>query len=1299
MTDTRHHPPPENAGRLNRIIWFFLERKLAPVLLVLVIVLSGLVFSPFDLNLPWLPRHPVSVDAIPDIGENQQIVVVDWPGRSPQDVENQVTYPLTAAMMGLPRVKAIRSTSMFGYCVVFVIFEDDVEFYWSRTRILEKLSSLPSGALPADVQPALGPDATALGQVFWYTLEGLDSEGKPLGGWDLHELRSVQDWYVRLALLAVDGVSEVASIGGFVREYQVDVDPGLMTARNVKIEEIVSAVQRSNIDVGARTIEVNRVDYVIRGLGYIRSIDDINDALISVKAEVPTFIRQVARVSLGPAYRAGVLDKGGQEAVGGVVVVRYGENPMEVIERVRKKIQEITPGLPRKELPEGGVSHVRIVPFYDRTGLIHETLGTLSSALYQEVMVTILVILIMLRQPRMSLLVCSVLPLAVLTGFTAMKLLGVQANIVALSGIAIAIGTLGDMGIIIAESIYRHIEKADSGEDLLQIIYKASAEVGGAVLTAVMTTLISFAPVFLLTGAEGKLFRPLAMTKTLVILASVVVALAVIPAMAHVLFGFRPSRWRRPWLFYEGMIYFGVLVAVFSSLWIGGALAIAGGYLLLERYVPAAVRRWAPSAGLVMVIGGLTVTLTLDWRPLGLDAGVLRNLLFIAGTIGGLMGLFALFQRYYARILSWCLDHKKLFLAAPLTVVILGATVWLGFTRVFGWLPELLRLSPAGVYLAHAFPGLGSEFMPPLDEGSFLYMPSTMPHASISEVLDIIQIQDRTIESIPEVESAVGKAGRVESALDPAPISMIETLVHYKPEFLTDSGGRHLTFRFDPDQSDLFRDEAGRPVHASDGRPYLVRGRFLRDSEQRLIPASEGKPFRLWRPALDPELNPGREAWRGIQTSGDIWECIISEATLPGTTVAPKLQPISARIVMLQSGIRASMGVRIQGPDLETIQQVSRQIEQVLREVPSLDPASVVADRIMGVPYLEIHLNRHAMAQYAVDVQQVQDVIEFAIGGKRITTTVEGRERYPVRVRYPRELRDDLESLGRVLVPSPAGTQIPLSQLADMRHVPGPQMIRSEDTFLVGYVLFEKKAGVAEGDAFEHVARYLRWKVETGQLQLPYGASFSMTGNYENQVRSQKSLTLIIPAGLTIIFLILYLQFRSYSNAAMVFVCIAVNWAGAMMMLWLYQQAWFLDFSLFNSPMREVFQVHPINMSVAVWVGFLALFGVSSDDGVVMGTYLNRRFSEDRPQTVREVRQAVIETGRKRIRPCLMTMATTLLALLPILTSSGRGADLMWPMSLPSFGGLSVELITMIILPVMFCALEERRLKSGIVER
>ena len=699
MTNEAQEQNDRRWSLLDLLIRFCLYNRIAPYLLLVTIVLCGLSFSPFDLAIPWLPRHPVPVDAIPDVGENQQIVVTEWPGRSPQDVEQQITYPLTAALMGISGVKTIRSTSMFGFSIVFVIFEENVEFYWGRTRVLERLASLSPGMLPPDAQPTLGPDATALGQVFWYTLEGCDASGRPTTGWDLHELRSIQDWYVRLALLSVDGVSEVASIGGFVKEYQVDVDPGLMKARNVKIEDVVSAVQRSNIDVGARTIEVNRVDYVIRGLGYIRSVEDLDNALISVRDGVPTFVRQVARVSLGPASRSGVLDKGGLEAVGGVVVARYGENPMAVIERVKRKIEEISAGLPRKILSDGGVSQVRIVAFYDRTCLIQETLGTLSSALYQEMLVTILVILVMLRQGRLSFLVCSVLPLAVLMGFTAMKLLDVQGNIMALAGIAIAIGTLADMGIIVAESIHRHVESADQHEDLVQVIQRATSEVGGAVVTAIGTTLVSFAPVFLLTGAEGKLFRPLAATKTLVIFASVVVALAVIPPLAHALFAFRPERWRRPWLFYESLIYFGILTGYLFNIWVGGWLALAGVYHLLRRRLPESVRCRVSSWATWTVIAGITVALALDWVPLGPESGVFRNVLFIGVVVGGVMGGLAFFQRRYGDILAWCLDHKKLFLSLPAAVVLMGITVWLGFPRVFGWLPELLRLSRAGIYL------------------------------------------------------------------------------------------------------------------------------------------------------------------------------------------------------------------------------------------------------------------------------------------------------------------------------------------------------------------------------------------------------------------------------------------------------------------------------------------------------------------------------------------------------------------------------------------------------------------------
>lgn len=1275
---------------MQALIKLCLERP-GVVLAILAIACGlGISFAPFDWNLGGLPRFPVPVDAIPDVGENQQIVFTEWPGRSPQDVENQISYPLTSALLGMPRVKAIRCTSMFGFSMVYVIFEDGADFYWCRSRILEKLNSLPPDTLPQGVRPTLGPDATALGQVFWYTLEGRDQQGRPTGGWDLQELRSIQDWQVRFWLLSAEGVSEVASVGGYVKEYQVDLDPALLRARGVTLDEVVAALQRANQEIGARTMEVNRVDYVVRGLGFVRDPKELAEAIIRVNEGVPLLVRHVAEVTLGPAARSGILDKEGAEVVGGVVVVRHGENPLKAIENLKLKIRELAPSLPRKTLSDGTVSQVRIVPFYDRTELIQETLWTLHDALLQEALVVMVVVLALVGHVRSALLVCSVLPLAVLMCFVGMKVLGVEANIVALSGIAIAIGTLGDMGIIVTENVLRHLEKAGPGHDRKGLILRASSEVAGAVVTAMAATVVSFLPVFALTGAEGKLFRPLAMTKTLVLVASMMVAITVIPVGARLLLHPQLERWARSHLLLEGLAWVGLAVALLWNPWLGGLMVLLGVWGFLQKRLPEKGRQWSSQAARWTLAIGFLVLLSSHWLPLGPEGGIKRNLLFAGVFMGGALALVLSVQRWYPRILGWCLEHKAAFVSMPCAMVILGLTIWLGFPKVFGWIPASLMRTGAVSYLAHLFPGVGKEFMPFLDEGSFLYMPTAMPHASLAELLEILQIQDRNIRAIPEVETVVGKLGRAESALDPAPLSMVETLIQYKPQYLKDQKGNLLTFRYEKEALDLVRDVEGRPLAAPDGLPYLVRGRFARDQGGSLIPEAGGRPFRLWRPPLDPGLNPGREFWPGIRDTEDIWGEIVRAASVPGVTMAPKLQPIAARIVMLQSGIRASMGIRVKGPDLESIQEACSILEEAVRDVPSVDPRSVIADRIMGVPYLEVRPDRFAMAQYGVDLQQLLDVLDVAVGGRRVTSTVEGRERYPVRVRYLRELRDDPEALGKVLVPTQGGAQIPLAQMAEIRFSPGPQMIRSEDTFLVGYVVFDRKSGYAEGDVFQHVRDYLRWRLESGALALPVGVSISMTGNYENQLRAWKTLMAVVPLALLVILVILQLQFSSAAMSGLVFCCIFVNWAGAFVLIWLYGQQWFLDFNFLGSSMREVFQVHPVNLSVAVWVGFIALFGVSSDDGVVMGTYLTQSFAASRPSSVPEVREAVLEAGRRRIRPCMMTMATTLLALLPVLSSKGRGSDLILPMAIPSVGGLAVELMTMLIVPVVYCWVKER---------
>jgi Cu(I)/Ag(I) efflux system membrane protein CusA/SilA len=1207
---------------LGRLIRFFLEQRLIVVLLLGFLVVWGLMVAPFDRSFGPLPRDPVPVDAIPDIGENQQIVFTEWSGRSPQDVEDQITYPLTSSLLGVPGVRTIRSTSMFGFSSIYVIFKEDVDFYWARTRVLEKLNSLPMDVLPMGVQPTLGPDATALGQVYWYTLEGRDPQGRPTGGWDADELRSIQDWQVRLSLLAADGVAEVASIGGYVREYQVDVDPDAMRAHHVTIDDVYRAVRDSNLEVGARAIEINRVEYFVRGLGWIENLEDIEQAVVTSAGGVAIRVMDVAHVTTGPAMRRGALDKNGAEAVGGVVVVRTGANPLASIASVKAKIEEIAPGLPRRTLADGTLSQVTVVPFYDRTGLIHETLGTLDDAILAEMLVTILVIVFMVRHLRSSLLISALLPVAVLFTFIAMKLFHVDANIVALSGIAIAIGTIVDMGIVLCENILRRLEEAPAGEAPIETVWSASVEVGSAVLTAVATTVVGFLPVFTMTGAEGKLFVPLAWTKSFALVGSIVVALLIIPSFALMLFPMRGGR--------------------LGAWWRGLRARRARG----KRFAP-----WLLNVAVMLVVG---VLLAQHWEPLGPDGGLIRNLLLVGILTFTVLLLFALLQRVYAPLLRWCLVHKRLFLLAPAVIMLGGATVWLGFDRVFGFLPDALRLSRPGAAARHAFPGLGKEFMPPLDEGSYLFMPSTMPHASLGESLDVLATLDTALQAIPEVELAVGKIGRVESALDPAPVSMLEVIVNYKPQYRQDESGRRLAFRWDDEAGDFARDAQGEPIPDADGRPY-----------------------RNWRPH--------------IRSADDIWDEITAATSLTGTVTAPKLQPIAARLVMLQSGMRAPLGVKVKGPDLATIEAVGLDIERLLREVPSVEPATVLADRVVGKPYLEIDVDRTAAARHGVSIRAVQDVIEIALGGRPVTTTVEGRERYPVRVRYLRELRDSIEDMERVLVPTPSGAQIPLSEVAEIRYVRGPQMIKTEDTFLTSYVIFDKRTDAAEVDVVEQCQAHLLAALARGDWELPAGVSYAFAGTYENQLRAARTLSMVLPLSLFLIFLLLYFQFREVPLTLLVFLGVFVAWAGGFLLLWLWARPGFLDFSMLGANLHELFGMGTVNLSVAVWVGFLALFGIATDDGVVMGTYLKQSLTARAPASIAEVRDAVVSAGQRRVRPCLMTTATTLLALLPVLTSTGRGSDVMVPMAIPSFGGMAIEVMTMLVVPVLYSAVQERR--------
>ena len=1241
---------------LDRLIKACLENRLVVFLFLIAILFWGIIVAPFDWTIPGLPRNPVPVDAIPDIGENQQIVFTEWMGRSPQDVEDQVTYPLTVALLGMPEVKTIRSFSMFGFSTIYIIFQEKTDFYWSRSRILEKLNALPPGTLPQDVQPALGPDATALGQVFWYTLEGRDEDGNPTGGWDLDELRSIQDWYVRYALQSAGGVAEVASVGGYVKEYQIDVNPAALRQYGVALTDVFQAVRNSNADVGARTIEVNRVEYVIRGIGFIKSLVDIENTVVKTRENVPIYVKDVAYVSMGPALRRGALDKEGAEVVGGVVVIRYGENPLAAIENVKQKIREIQPGLPSKILEDGRLSRVTIVPFYDRTGLIFETLGTLNHALRNEILITIIVILLMIMHLRTSMLISSLLPMTILIVFIGMRTLGVDANIVALSGIAIAIGTIVDMGIVVSENMLRHLAEAADGADTRKVLFKATSEVGGAVLTAVATTVVSFIPVFAMEGAEGKLFKPLAYTKTFALIASVILALTVLPSLASFLYTGRVRIRRLRNVLHGSVILLGIGVMVLAAWWLGFVIALYGIYHFIRPRAGKRLQEKLPEIVNWLMVILVTVLLASLWAPLGHGRSGILNFIFTSMIIAIVMGLLLGFTRMYPHLLKWALDHKRAMLLGPAVLVLVGLLVWMGFGKVFGWVPGFMRRTKLYASALHTFPGLGREFMPPLDEGSFLYMPTTMPHAGMEESLDVLQKLDMALYSVPEAELVVGKLGRAESALDPAPISMVETVVNYKPEYIVDEDGRRLRFKIDRS------------------------GQFARDADGALIPDRRGKPFRNWRDH--------------IRTADDIWDELVKAAKLPGTTSAPKLQPISARLVMLQSGMRAPMGIKVYGPDLETIEGVGLQMERLLKTVPAVKATAVIADRIVGKPYLEIHLDREALARYGVSIRSVQDVIEVAIGGKRLTTTVEGRERYAVRVRYMRELRDEFEALETILVPVTGGAQIPLDQLAEIRYVRGPQVIKSEDTFLVGYVLFDRNEGWAEVDAVEQARDFLDAKIASGELNMPEGVRYRFAGSYENQLRAAERLRIILPLALFIIFLILYFQFRRVSTTLIIFTGIFVAWSGGFTVIWLYGQDWFLNASVFGQSLRELFQIHPVNLSVAVWVGFLALFGIATDDGVLISTYLNQSFKKLKPRTISEIREAVVYAGSRRIRPAMMTTATTVLALIPVLTSTGRGSDVMVPMAIPSFGGMVFAVLTTFVVPILYSAREEWRIKK-----
>jgi len=1239
---------------LNKIIRYFLENRVITILILVLVVVWGISTSPFNWHGGIIPRNPIPVDAIPDIGDNQQIVATEWMGRSPKDIQDQITYPLTTSLLGIPGVKSIRSSSMFGMSFIYIIFDDNIEFYWSRSRILEKLNSLPPGTLPEGVQPALGPDATALGQIYWYTLEGRDpATGKPTGGWNAEELRTIQDYYVKYSLSAAEGVSEVASAGGFVKEYQVELNPDAMRAFNVSVMDIMGAIKKSNLDIGAETMEINKVEYLIRGLGYIKDVSDLEKAVVTVRDGVPVRISDVAFVNIGPGTRRGGLDKEGVEAVGGVVIARYGSNPLEVINNVKDKIKEMAPGLPQKTLPDGTVSKITVVPFYDRTGLIKETIGTLETSLSHEILICIIVIIVLVLNLRASVVIASMLPIAVLSTFIIMRYTGIAANIVALSGIAIAIGVMVDVGVVFVESIIRYMEMPENrgirkGKAMVNLIYKAVSEVSGAIATAMITTIVSFLPVFAMEAQEGKMFSPLAYTKTYALASAFVLGLILLPTLSYILFSVRIDSKRIRKVLNYILIAAGVLLSVlYSSIPALGLTAVGLNNLLAHRWKKPGISNYI-NIGIALVVA--TYFLAEEWLPMGPQKGIIVNLLFVTGCIAIILALLWLLVIYYERILRWCLNNRWKFMLLPIATILCGILIW---------------------------KRIGQEFMPSLNEGSFLLMPTSMPHTGIEQNLNYIEALDKRLAAIPEVETAIGKWGRVNSALDPAPAQMFENTINYRPEYILNEDGKRERFKVNRKGEYLLRN--GGTYNPADG--------FRLIPADSLIPDRKGDYFRQWRPE--------------IKNTDDIWQQIINVTHLPGLTSAPKLQPIEARLVMLSTGMRAPMGLKIYGPDLETIEQSGKAIEQsgkaieqALKDVPSVIPSSVFYDRAVGAPYLEIKLNRDNMAQYGVNVEDLQEILSAAVGGMILTKTVEGRERFPVRLRYARELRDNPEALSMLLVPTATGAQIPLKELADIEYARGAQMIQSENTFLVGYVIFDKKQGKAEVDVVKEATKVIEGKIQNGELKLTKGISYKFAGNYEQQERATARLMIVVPLALLIVLLVLYFQFKTLTASLIHFSGVFVAFAGGFILLWLYGQDWFMNFSLARVNMRDLFQMHTINLSVAVWVGFIALFGVATDDGVLMGTYIHHVFLEKDPQTRHAIREAVVTAGLKRVRPAAMTTATTLIALLPVLTSTGKGADIMVPMAIPTFGGMLIQSMTMFVVPVFQCWWREGLLKK-----
>jgi copper/silver efflux system protein len=1076
--------PPGAINMIDRIIEFSATNKFIVLILIGVLTAAGI----------W-SMYNVPLDAIPDLSDTQVIVYSRW-DRSPDIVEDQVTYPIVTSMLAAPKVKTVRGFSDFGYSYVYIIFEEGTDIYWARSRTLEYLSSVQP-RLPQGVRTEIGPDATGIGWIYQYAL--IDTTGKR----SLADLRSVQDWYLRYHLQGVEGVAEVAPIGGFVRQYQVQVDPVRLQAYNIPITKVIESVRQGNNEVGGRLVEFSGTEYMIRGRGYVKSVEDIGQIVVGNSPNgVPVRINEVADVTLGPDIRRGVADWNGQgEVVSGIIVMRQGENALQVIERVKEKLHEIEPGLP---------AGVKLVAAYDRSDLIEQSIDTLKDTLTEELIVVGLIILIFLWHLPSALIPLITLPIATIIAFIPMKAMGLTANIMSLGGIAIAVGELVDAAIVVVEQTHKKLEEWEKNGrvgDYHRVVIDAVKEVGGPSFYSLLVIAVSFLPILTLEAQEGRLFKPLAYTKNLSMVAAAFLTITLDPAIR--------------------LMFTHVKTFSFRPLWLARvANAVLVGKIHSEERHP----------------------------------------------------ISRVLVRVYEPVCAWALRWKWGVIVGAIAIVLVTIPV---FNR------------------------LGSEFMPPLNEGSLLFMPSTLPGISITEATQLMQVQDRIIKQFPEVHSVLGKAGRAETSTDPAPLSMFETVIVLKP---------HEQWR----KKDTWW-TSWAPQFLS---PVLRRFTPDHISQEELID----------------EMN---QALR-----------------LPGVSNAWTM-PIKARIDMLTTGIRTPVGIKVFGADVAKIEEIGRQIERVLP--PVAGTRSVFAERTGGGYFLDFKWKRDELARYGLSMDDVQMVVMNAVGGDNVTTTVEGRERYPVNVRYMRDFRNSVDALSRVLVPTAAGQHIPVSQLADLEFVQGPAMIRDEDALLAGYIYVDV-SGRDVGSYVEEAKQVVRQ-----QVQLPAGYSISWSGQYEAMERVREKLTLVIPITLFLILMLLYMNTKSVTKTFIVLLAVPFSAVGAIWFLYL------LDY----------------NMSIGVWVGLIALLGVDAETGVFMLLYLDLAYEEakkaGRLRNLKELREAIMHGAVKRIRPKFMTVATTFIGLVPIMWATGTGADVMKRIGAPVIGGVFTSFIMeLIVYPAIY---------------